>query len=118
MTVENKKIKGMLVFVYRNADSYDCTNGGMSSKVNQFVVVGEGLPEIFSPSSRAPLAYLFPGHVKNSWRIVPDDARNTEKMCGPMAGGNFAGTSDGRWHSIVGSELVSIHDRWEDYNNS
>jgi hypothetical protein len=114
-----KVLKGMLVSVYRNAahDRCDCTNGGMSSKATQFVVVGEGLPEIFSPSDDAPLAFLFPGHVRNSWRVVPADPRDTGKLAGPMFGGNYVGTCDSRWHKAIGGDLVPVHDRydtWED----
>ena len=39
--------KGMHVEVYRNADGYDCTNHGASSRVNRVLLIGVGVPEIF-----------------------------------------------------------------------
>ncbi len=116
-TNDGKEIKGMLVSVYRNAErgQYDCTNGGMSSKVAKFVVVGYGLPEIFTPSDDAPLAFLLPGH---GWRVIPADPRDTAKLAGPMMGGNYVGTRDSRWHEVVGVDLVPVHDRYETWEDN
>lgn len=141
--------RGMLVGVYRpanydNSGYDDCTNGGESSRVSKFVVVGvmrrgsdevEEMPRdsrVFSPSEKSPAAILtagaFPGCPP---KLVPLSALGKldgKTMVGPMAGGNLADSSDGRWGELVrsmmkddsvGNEVllmvsaVDIHDRVE-----
>lgn len=118
--------KGHLVHVYRPADSGgdDCTNGGQSSKVDSFTVVGVRRrpnevgdkadiqpvardSQVFTPDDDSPAAILvagaFPGCPP---KLVPlaDLARlDGKSMVGPMAGGNLVDSSDSRWGALVRS---------------
>lgn len=103
-------MKGMLVHVLRPADGSDCTNGGISSKYTEFIVVGDGVPELFEPSEKTPALLL----VRNRtyWACVrPLNLTAEQRLrCGPMFGGNFVHTSDGRFNN---GNPVAIHDRFE-----
>lgn len=106
--------KGLLVEVYRAANRSDCTNGGVTSRVDHCVLVGIGVPEIFEPSERTPALELCTksvgGELYHYARPVlgPDDPR---KNIGPMNGGNFVYTSDSRLP--CGRRPIPVHDRWE-----
>ena len=112
--------KGLLVSIYRS-EGGDCTNGGVSSTANQAIVVGPGIPEIFSnknhDGSELPVLRLKPvsGNTKGV-RLVPVALDGKWAMMG----GNFAHTSDGRFgaaiRSMIGCDFygaVAIHDRCE-----
>jgi len=108
---------GLLVEVFRWSLG-DCTNGGVSSKHNKLCLINVDGP--FEPSDDAPAARIIcHPTVKEHCYIVPE----TLLRGGPafMAGGNFAYTSDSRFHEAVyrltgtkGSFAVSIHDRVEE----
>lgn len=106
---------GMIAYIYRAAESWDCTNGGMSSRVNYMCLTN--VPGPFNPSHTHPAAQLLPGHVSNSARIVFDDPESRGRE--PMFGGNYAATSDSRFSEAVKKltganiSIVPIHDRFE-----
>lgn len=104
---------GMIVSIYRHA-SRDCTNGGVSSKVNGLCLTNVDGP--FTPNDEYPAARL-ESHYSGILRIVPE-AKSAGT--GPMFGGNFAATSDDRFsrkcEQLSGGRFygaVAIHDRWE-----
>lgn len=106
---------GLLVFVYRNKLG-DSTNGGLSAKHDVLTVVNVDGP--FDPCDRNPAVMI----VENRYgkKLVPctfDEQTKTWTPQGGMMGGNFAGTSDSRWHSAVSDggmrELLPIFDRFE-----
>lgn len=112
---------GLHIDVYRSSHG-DCTNGGISSKARSLVVVNVDGP--FSPSPDAPAAFLVRGlGPKGTVRIVPaisDGMKWVPSTDWTMMGGNYAGTSDGRFgraveellgHAFYGA--VAIHDRIE-----
>lgn len=131
--------KGIGVGVYR--PDYDATNGGQSSTVRRFTVVGvvrrhastliEEVPEqmrVFPPTEDAPAAILVVSALNGAPpHLVPlVDWERAQGQAGPMAGGNKADSSDARWIKLVRSFLpdgvwvsaVNIHDRvetWEQY---
>ena len=98
-------MKGLLVYILKNGSLGDCTNGGLSSKVDKAVLIGCGMPEIFEPSEDAPALYLKEWY--GSYKAVPslDDS-------GYMFGGNYVETSDSRFSTICGHP-IKIHDRQE-----
>ena len=107
--------KGMSVFVYRNSLG-DCTADGVSKTRDQFVVVDPALPEIFN----VPEDGIYLVIVRRNIGGLPyqhleprKDGKPLHEGYSPMAGGNFAGTSDSRWRGITLSELLPIHDRFE-----
>jgi hypothetical protein len=103
-------MKGMLVHVLRSSYG-DCTNNGISSGYDQFVLVGPGVPEIFEPSDKIP-ALLLEDRGRWGYRAVPMyDRRATDKgYVGPMMGGNFVHTSDSRMPT---PHPIPVHDRYE-----
>jgi hypothetical protein len=100
-----KTKKGLLVHVLRSVG--DCTNGGVTTRYEKFVLVGEGVAEIFAPSEDAPELQL--GRRGDYIYAVPTEEPKGSHM-GPMSGGNFIYTSDSRFPS---RQPIAVHDRFE-----
>lgn len=103
---------GLPVSVYRHG-KYDCTNGGVSSRVTELTLINVDGP--FEPTDKAPAAKLEQGPM-NSVRIVPVECEGHWTMFG----GNYAACSDSRLSSAIQKLLghrfygaVAIHDRVE-----
>lgn len=99
-------MKGILVTVYRNPDA-DCTNGGVSSHYQQFVLIGEGIRGVLRPSERNPALLL--QDVRGNLRATPVAGEGVVHI-GGMFGGNFIYSSDSRFPS---SQPIKIFDRFE-----
>ena len=97
--------KGLLVSIYKNG--CDCTNHGITSKISQAVLIGQDIPEIFSPSDDSPALYLVKREKYGDY-ISPFPEGKSDKWF--MFGGNFAYTSDSRFPS---RQPIAIHDRTE-----
>ena len=110
---------GLILTVYRNAEGYDCTNGGVTSKFNKVCVTNVEGP--FDPSPDAPAVELVGKSFSfgKSVNLVPVDL--LEKKSWTMFGGNYATTSDSRFSKAVEKMLgvpfwsgaVPVHDRVE-----
>jgi len=113
---------GTIVHVYRSAAFDDASNGGISSNHSALTVVNAEGP--FEPSPSRPAVILRKGPL-GTVHIVPS-VKDENGVWGYdrtkqfMSGGNFAATSDGRFHDAVkrvsGSSIygaIAIHDRWE-----
>jgi len=112
---------GLLVSVYRFPLG-DCTLGGISSQAKDICLLNVDGP--FSPDDKCPAAMLVPGNGKGLVKIVPA-VLDANKRYSPtpgwaMMGGNYAATSDSRFHEavrkITGAAsygAVPIHDRFE-----
>ena len=118
---------GLLVSVYKNPLG-DCTNGGISSHATQLLLVN-----VDGPTSNGHAAYpkallvMERMYGRELVKIVPAEyleigeyveMHPTKKWC--MMGGNYASTSDSRFHraveAITGAPsygAVPIHDRIE-----
>ncbi len=106
---EPAPLMGLIIEVYRPAHRIDCTNGGLSSKVNTILLVGEGIPKIFEASSDYPAFRLIKRNLSGGEYLhIEPWERATGN--GWMYGGNIADTSDSRkpW-----KYPVHIHDRQE-----
>lgn len=107
-------MQGLLVSVYRNASNngYDCTNGGISSKHDMFVLVGDGVPEIFTPNEKHPAIRLIKRKVRGLDEFYIAIPIETGFCAGfpYMFGGNFLYTSDSRFPSDA---PIKIFDRLE-----
>jgi len=117
---------GMRISVLRDADLGDCTNGGISSRAD--VVIAVNVPGPFEPSDKQP-AVILDSHFAGIVRLVPavKDIRGNwvadlhrVGAAGPMMGGNFGATSDGRFTEAIEKltkqkwyGAVAIHDRYE-----
>ena len=112
-------MKALPVYVYRSGFA-DCTNGGISSKFNDLLVVcDEGFVDVDENDPPKNLAKLVKRHLFGGdiYHIEPYDA---PKGAGWMMGGNYAATSDSRFSRMVGGMYgaVAIHDRqegWKEY---
>ena len=129
--VSDLPLKGMLLTVYVSShNGAGAFTNGPSARHTQILVVGEGIPEIFSASINSQV----PGHpsflptfvlresVGGYPTLVPADTLDGGDHAGVwvMAGGNFASTCDSRWSELVrkitggnGAAIVPIHDRAE-----
>jgi len=112
---------GLNVSVYRFPLG-DCTLDGISSKAKDLCLVNVDGP--VSPSPGQPAAMLVKGNMAGHVKIVPalldDKMRYSPDPRWCMMGGNYAATSDSRFHAavrrITGGEsygAVPIHDRIE-----
>ena len=88
---------GMIVSVYRDANGVDATNGGLSSKVNNFVVTNVDGP--FDPTDDMPAAVLAAGPF-NTARIYPTDYLNRNDGVVTF-GGNLAFSCDSRFNDAL-----------------
>lgn len=112
---------GLLVDVFKNGDM-DCTRNGISSRASTLCLVNVSGP--FSPNAQTPAAMLVKGNGPGLVKIVPaiwceiGEYNPDPRWC--MMGGNYAATSDSRFHEAVrritgGASYgaVPIHDRIE-----
>lgn len=99
-------VRGLRCYIYRPAHG-DCSNGGLSGRVNEVTLVGDGIPRIFAPTADAPDvelgSILGSLHARPAGGVVPG-------MVGPMFGGCFIYSSDSRFPS---SAPIALHDRFE-----
>jgi len=102
-------MKGLLVHVYRG--HVDCTNSGISSKHNSFILTGNGVPEIFEPGAGSPALILVERTLQGEKRLHAEPVDEPEKgNIGWMFGGNFIYTSDSRFPNPY---PIKVHDRQE-----
>jgi hypothetical protein len=109
---------GLSVQVYRckydHSGDCDCTNGGITSKMNSLILGGvPNCPFTGDENNTVVLVERCTGYVC----AVP--VKQPEGMCGPMFGGNFIYSSDSRFPS---NYPIPVHDRFEawsdvDYTN-
>ena len=106
-------VKGLSISVYRNARGWDCTNGGISSRYSELILVGEGIEGPVTVDLDNPPENLVKivkrklfGGQEEYMHIEPYN--NDGKWF--MDGGNIADASDSRFPSRY---PLSIHDRCE-----
>lgn len=100
--------KGMLVSVFRNTQFGDCSLNGMSARFTSFVLIGEGVPELFEADENHPALYLRTRSTGYLYTI-PVDKDNSE-AAGYCFGGNFVYSSDARFPNRY---PIPVHDRKE-----
>lgn len=112
-------MKGLLVSVYRKASGGmfdgDTTNGGISSKHSNLILVGDGVAEVFEATDNTPAIRLIKRIVfgKEFWIAAPLDAEFRPGLSAGspyMFGGNFLYRSDSRFPSDA---PIKIFDRKE-----
>lgn len=114
---------GLTVSVFRSSMG-DATMGGISGLADQLCLVNVDGPS--NPYDNTPAALLIKGNVEGAVKIVPAVINGKgEYVPSPawtMMGGNYAATSDSRFHravqAIIGKGACSygavpIHDRIE-----
>ena len=118
-------MKGLLVNTYRAA-GMDCTNGGVSSRIDSFILV-DPTDDAFGPHEVTQEdidagRVLQVGSIRfggeESFHAFPYGTESSGKAGPRMFGGNFVSTSDSRFRRKFGAAL-NIHDRfetWDHYN--
>ncbi len=110
----DEPIKGDYVNFYRNA-SYDCSNGGVSSKRDRMLLVGEGVAKKHHAMADEVFLQVIEHKVKNpmlninSKHAVPRNYELDGKW--HMYGGNACGGLDSC--SDIGQDFLKVHDRVE-----
>lgn len=100
---------GLLVSVYRTPSLGDCTNGGVSGKHDEFLLVDEDIDGPIRNDGRYPVLRLRKREIagRETLHVIPDG--ETRYV---MFGGNFVYTSDSRFRQVCNYPLP-IHDRVE-----
>jgi hypothetical protein len=108
----------MLASIYRDADGSDCSNGGISGRVKQVVIVD--VPGPFEPTKDAPAVRLVVRKLGKHNYVHAEPVEGPGDGVGPMFGGAFIHTSDSRFGETVAKLSgyghgfpVALHDRWE-----
>lgn len=96
-------MKGIPAQTYR--DNSNCTNGGISSRYDRFVLTGEGIAEVFEPDDDMPELQL---KVRCGTHLCCEPSFEPTGA-GWMFGGNFLYSSDSRFPEYP----IAIHDRQE-----
>lgn len=114
-------MKALPVSVYRDATPGDCTNGGVSSRFRDLLVIcPDGFIDVDEnnpPENLCKVVHRFL-FGRDVYHIEPV-AR--PKGAGWMMGGNYAATSDSRFSELCGDlyAAIPVHDRqesWKDYD--
>lgn len=106
-------LKGLICEVYKSFNNdgsvSDCTNNGITSKVNRILLCGPGIPEIFEADESLPAFRLVKRNLFGS-EYLHVEPWEKPKRTGWMFGGNLCKTSDSRFPSKY---ALNIHDREE-----
>lgn len=107
-----KEVQGLTIYVYRSPLG-DCTNGGISSKYDRLILVGEGIEgpdrvDLDNPPENA-VKIVRRKLFGNEEFLHIEPLNNEGKWF--MYGGNIACTSDSRFPSKY---PLKIHDRCEE----
>lgn len=92
----------------------DCTNGGVSSKYEDVLLVGPVRAELLLAEGPQPeniLVLQNPNLHGTSFIAVP--LNQPKDTCGPMMGGNFIHACDSRFSELNGGDPIAVHDRFE-----
>lgn len=105
-------MKALSIEVYKDGSGYDCTNGGISSKYKDLLLIcDDGDIEIDENNLPENLVKIVKRNLfGNTYLHIEPVARPTG--IGWMAGGNIASTCDSRFRRLSPYPL-SIHDRQE-----
>ena len=106
------------VRVFRDADGYDCSNGGITSNHRSLTLYSGDRNECYQQAKEEnrlhEALYL---NKRILWDEPPYFAEPLKKGEGvQMFGGNYVGTCDGRYAAMLGSRtsyLLPVHDRYE-----
>jgi len=108
-------MKALSIQVYRSAYIGDCTNGGISAKYDQLLVLCErGNHTVDDANPPENLVQLVHRRLFNKDIYHLEPVRKAAGV-GWMMGGNYGGTSDSRFSDMTGIYgAIPIHDRDED----
>ena len=108
-------MRGLRIYVYRSNTIGDCTNGGISSKYDELILVDENydICPVFVDKHNPPENAVRAVVGFNGYKYL-EPLKSVEKgKLGYMMGGNYAGCSDSRFHKLNNGCPLPIHDRTE-----
>ena len=110
MTTATKPLKGLSCSILTNPGMGDCSNGGISAKFDNVVLVGEGIPEVttVTESDKAVVIDTITFGGKTYYHAKPKALH--DKKAWTMAGGAFIWTCDSRFPFDY---PLPLHDRVE-----
>lgn len=103
------KVMGLPVQVLRGIYDTDTTNGGVSSKRDRFILIGDGIPEVAEPRDEDEILVLKTRNILGKYDyhyVVPYALQDGHSMMG----GNYIHSADGRFPNKY---PLAIHDRVE-----
>lgn len=105
-------MKGLRAEIYRS--NYRC-DLNLLDKVQYVTVIGLGKDaEIFEPTPDAPAVKIVRRKMGREEVVHLEPVDQPKGLVGPMAGGSFVSTSDGRFGRAIGFYgAVALHDRFE-----
>lgn len=113
-------LRGLTAYVYRTRD-HDTSNGGLSAHFERVCVIDPGNAQLgpSEPDADTPPVVIVRRdlfgevyvHVEE-FDLATGAARRYPDRAGPMFGGTFVYTSDGRLRDVC-SYPIPFHDRWE-----
>jgi hypothetical protein len=108
----NEKRKGLICDVLRSSSYGDSTNGGVTARHNEVLLVGPGVDGPFEEDeAKRPTLKLVRRNIFGRDYMHAEPLNQTEEgNVGWMAGGNFIYTSDSRFPNQY---PISVHDRQE-----
>ncbi|QSZ51469.1 hypothetical protein EU811_22190 [Arthrobacter sp. TS-15] len=108
--------KGITALIYRDALGTDFSNQGISARVMEVTVIGEGIDPVFEATEERPAVRLVKNEslhretVTHAEPVAPDD----ETAPWYMFGGTFIFSSDSRFRRAAGQYgAIPLHDRRE-----
>ncbi len=102
-------MKGLLVYTLTHRDRSDCTNNGLTSKFDKFILIGEGVQGPFDPNKDIPELKLVRRNIFGKPYVHAEPVERAEGV-GWMFGGNYITTSDSRFPNTY---PIPVHDRQE-----
>jgi len=104
------KVRALPIDVYRENSNYDCTNGGISSRYNELLLLcDDGFKEVDLDNPPENLVKIVERQLWGKTYLHIEPYARPEHI-GWMYGGNIACTSDSRFPSQY---PLRIHDRQE-----
>lgn len=106
-----KPLRGIIAHIHRSWMG-DCSKQGISSRADRVIVVGPGVPEVFTATEKEPAVEIgtvtFDGETTYHLRPYGEPGKQY------MAGGTFVFTSDSRFRELFPFYgAVPLHDRHE-----
>ena len=107
-------MKALPISVYRRNTTADCTNGGISSKYDELLLLCEnGFVEVDENNLPENAVKVVKRHLFGTTVVHIQPCKEATGV-GYMFGGNYAGTSNSRFEEMTGFYgAVAIHDRDE-----
>lgn len=108
--------KGITALIYRDALGADFSNQGISSRVMEVTVIGEGIDPVVEATEERPAVRLVQKESLHRETVIHAEPLTPEDEPAPwyMFGGTFIFSRDSRFRRAVGQYgAIPLHDRRE-----